>query len=54
MYNLLYSLYKTSPRMPYNKSQQVALANTKTYFGRQQNLFCRYKPLQESTFIQSY
>jgi len=26
----------------------------KTYFGRQQNLFRRYKSLQESTFIQSY
>jgi len=24
------------------------------YFGRQLNLFCRYKSLQESTFNQSY
>jgi len=25
-----------------------------SYFGLQQNLFCRYESLQESTFIQSY
>jgi len=30
------------------------LYGTLIYFGRQYNLFRRYKSLQESTFIQSY
>jgi hypothetical protein len=40
--------------MAVGKKTVAKYLTTKTYFGRQKNLFRRYKSLQELSFIQSY
>jgi len=54
LYTLLISPMNTVCSASLTLPNLVTVITLKTYFGWQNNLFCRYKSLQESAFIQSY